>query len=304
MLEESEWRARAQAHAARVDRFVSPHLARREAQVTHPVHDFLFTYYSQRPAQLRRWHPGFGVALDGDASAYAGMKGYVGGAVSQDYVASQRPLVSSIHDLLVATAARPGTFGCFGLHEWAMVYRAEEHRHPWPLRLGTDGTDDVVESHRIGCSHFDAFRFFTPPARPLNTLQPGRDDRPAYEQPGCLHAGMDLYKHAFRLSPMICSDLVADCFELAWEIRILDMRAAPYDLTGVTLDPTGAEWTPVRIETPEGKREYADAQRGFAERGAPIRAALIAECERLLAVASGESMAAVRRHGRAEVADR
>lgn len=304
MLEESEWRARAQAHAARVDRFVSPHLARREAQVTHPVHDFLFTYYSQRPAQLRRWHPGFGVALDGDASAYAGMKGYVGGAVSQDYVASQRPLVSSIHDLLVATAARPGTFGCFGLHEWAMVYRTEEHRHPWPLRLGTDGTDDVVESHRIGCSHFDAFRFFTPAARPLNTLQPGRDDRPAYEQPGCLHAGMDLYKHAFRLSPMICSDLVADCFELAWEIRILDMRAAPYDLTGVTLDPTGAEWTPVRIETPEGKREYADAQRGFAERGAPIRAALIAECERLLAVASGESMAAVRRHGRAEVADR
>ena len=45
-------------------------------------------------------------------------------------------------------------------------------------------TDEVVEGHRIGCSHFDAFRFFTPPARPLNTLQPGRDDRPAFEQPG------------------------------------------------------------------------------------------------------------------------
>lgn len=83
---------------------------------------------------------------------------------------------------------------------------------------------------------------------------------------------MDLYKHTFRLSPMICSDLVADAFALAWEIRVLDMRAAPYDLSGVVLDPTGEEWTPVRIETPEGKREYAVAQRRFAERGAALRA--------------------------------
>ena len=28
------------------------------------MHDFLFTYYSQRPAALRRWHPGFGVVLE------------------------------------------------------------------------------------------------------------------------------------------------------------------------------------------------------------------------------------------------
>ena len=94
-----------------------------------------------------------------------------------------------------------------------------------PLRLGTEGTDAVVESHRIGCSHFDAFRFFTPTARPLNTLQPGRDDRPDFEQPGCLHAGMDLYKHAFRLSPLVPSELVLACFELASDIRELDMRA-------------------------------------------------------------------------------
>ena len=140
-------------------------------------------------------------------------------------------------------------------------------RHPQPLRLGGAGTDTVVESHRIACSHFDAFRFFTDDARPRNTLSPGPDDRADFEQPGCLHAGMDLYKHAFRLTPMIGSDLVADCFELAWDIRVLDMRAAPYDLTGVVLDPTGEPWTPVRIETPEGKQEYAAQQRAFAERG-------------------------------------
>ncbi|PKH44267.1 hypothetical protein SAMN05192575_102309 [Nocardioides alpinus] len=299
-----EWRPRAEAHAARVDAFVAPHLVRRSEQVKHPVHDFLFTYYSQRPAQLRRWHPGFGVVLE-DAPDHAGLKGYeVLGldtlaalaaqpadgsplaarpasdqvAVAQSYVDAQRPLLTQVHALLSATAGRAPQFGCFGLHEWAMVHRAAEFgkRHDWPLRLGQEGTDAVVESHRIGCSHFDAFRFFTPTARPLNTLQPGRDDRPSFEQPGCLHAGMDLYKHAFRLTPMIPSDLVADCFELARDIRELDMRAAPYDLVDLGFEP-------VRIETAEGKAAYVEAQRVFAERGAPLRARLVAECERLLA---------------------
>ncbi|MDP3890841.1 3-methyladenine DNA glycosylase, partial [Nocardioides sp.] len=221
VLDEATWRARAAAHAARVDPFLEPHLARRGSRVKHPVHDFLFTYYSQRPAQLRRWHPGYGFALAG-ATEYAGLKGYAAGpagvAVTREHVASQRPLLESLLELLVATAGRAPQLGCFGLHEWAMVYRLaeDETRHAdWPLRLGPDGTDAVVETHRIACSHFDAYRFFTDPARPLNVLSPTAGDRPAYEQPGCLHAGMDLYKHAFRLTPMICSDLVVDAFELA-----------------------------------------------------------------------------------------
>ena len=76
-----------------------------------------------------------------------------------------------------------------------MVYQqsVDEVRHDdWPLRLGFIGTDTVVEQHQVQCSHFDAFRFFTGPARPLNTLQPGRDDRAAYEQPVPARR-MDLY---------------------------------------------------------------------------------------------------------------
>ncbi len=195
------------------------------------------------------------------------------------YVGSQEVLLTTLRRLLAATAARPASYGCFGLHEWAMVYRLaeDETRHAgWPLRLGTRGTDEVVESHRIACTHFDAFRFFTEPARARNTLAPTAEDRPDFEQPGCLHAGMDLYKHAFRLSPMIGSELVMDCFELAWDIRELDMRAAPYDLADLGFEP-------VPIETAEGKRSYAAAQARFAERGAPLRARLVAECDRLLA---------------------
>lgn len=311
VLAREEWQARAAAHAARVDVWVRPHLERRRRGLAHPVHDFLFDYYSHRPAALRRWHPGFGVVLL-DAPEYAGLKGYSrivrheehrfepetgafrdGLSVSADYLRSQRPLVESVRRLLLATAGRPAALGCFGLHEWAMVYRSEEPgndvRHPWPLRLGAAGTDTVVESHRIACSHFDAFRFFTAPARPLNVLQPGRDDRAEFEQPGCLHAGMDLYKHAFRLSPLVPSELVADCFALAWEIRDLDMRASPYDLRDLGYEP-------VPIETAEGKAAYVAEQRAYAERGASLRQRLVDQCDRLLALARAPERSAGRDH--------
>ena len=95
---------------------------------------------------------------------------------------------------------------------------------------------------------------------------------------------MDLYKHAFRLSPLVPSELVADCFELARDIRVLDMRAAPYDLSDLGFEP-------VRVETPEGKQEYAAAQRGFAERGAPLRERLMKVCARLLATLADQTQA-------------
>ena len=275
------WQARRAAHEQRVDGWVGPHLERRRQGVAHPVEDFLFGYSAQRPAALRRWHPGYGVRLE-DGAAYAGLKGYgVRGGVATvgpQHLASQRRLVETLHRLLTATARRAPQLGCFGMHEWAMVYRLpqDEVRHAsWPLRLGGAGTDAVVEQHRISCSHFDAFRFFTAEARPRNTLQPRSDDRPALEQPGCLHAGMDLYKHAYRLTPLVPSELVADCFALARDIRVLDMRASPYDLSGLG-------YFPVPVETAAGKQEYVAAQRAFAERGAPLRARLVAECERLL----------------------
>jgi hypothetical protein len=293
ILSRDAWQARAAVHADRVDEWVQPHLSRRREGVRHPVHDFLFTYYSQRPAALRRWHPGWGVVLADADAEYGDQKGYsrtvrgskhhsgslngaseLGLAVSADYLHSQVPVIESIHRLLAATAGRTPTLGCLGLHEWAMVHRSDRTRHDWPLRLGSSGTDEVVESHRISCSHFDAFRFFTDSARPLNTLQPGRDDRASFEQPGCLHAGMDLYKHAFRLTPLVPSELVADCFALAWDVRELDMRASPYDFSELGFEP-------VRIETTEGKHEYVAAQRSFAERGAPLRQRLIDTCERL-----------------------
>jgi hypothetical protein len=86
---------------------------------------------------------------------------------------------------------------------------------------------------------------------------------------------MDLYKWAFKFAPFIPSELIADCFALARDIREIDMRASPYDLA-----PLG--FPPIRIETPEGRTEYEAHQRDFAARSQPLRAQLIVIGERLL----------------------
>lgn len=275
VLDAPAWLARRRAHEERADRWLAPHLARRRAGVRHPVEDFLFTYYSHRPAQLRRWHPGAGVVLrDADPAEFGRDYLATSAGVTLDTTVVRRRRADSIawtSRLLVATASRPAQFGCFGMHEWAMVYRQtpDQVRHnAWPLRLSPEQTARTVEDARIRCSHFDAYRFFTPPARPLNLLAPSRETQHANEQPGCLHANMDLYKWAYKLSPLVPSELVADAFELAREIRTLDMRASPYDLAALG-------YPPVRVETPEGRAEYAAAQRLFAERAVPLRARLI-----------------------------
>jgi hypothetical protein len=282
-LDEPEWTAREAAHQRRVDAWVVPHQQRRRAGVAHPVWDFLFTYYSEPPNRLRRWHPGVGPVLTGEAArARLSWPLYTAaaGGVTVDveaFLAKRRVAVGWVHGLLSATAGRPAQFGCFGLHEWAMLYRPDdgEVRHPLPLRLGQAGTDAVVEGHRVQCSHIDAYRFFTRAGAPRNTLTPTRDTQQQLEQPGCLHATMDLYKWAYKLSPAVPGELLADCFALAADVRELDMRASPYDLRELG-------WAPVAIETPEGKAEYVAAQRGFAARGAALRVRLLDVCRTLL----------------------
>jgi len=72
VLSPEQWRARERAHAERVDAATAEHRARRADGAKHPVEDFLFTYYSYRPNQLRRWLPGAGVILSGATAAELG----------------------------------------------------------------------------------------------------------------------------------------------------------------------------------------------------------------------------------------
>lgn len=246
----------------------------------HPIEDFLFEYYAYRPGQLLRWHPGLGFLLEG-GEEYLPHKGYIQtpDGVTTDSRSLPPHRVQSmrwLQGMLEASMARTAAFGCFGLHEWAMVYRTSEIRHEtWPLRLSPEAIATVIEENTPRCTHYDAFRFFTPAARPLNKYQFSRTEAAAHEQSACLHANMDLYKWAFKLSPFSSSELVADCFSLAREIRELDMQASPYDFQALGIRP-------ICIETPQGRAEYETRQREFALRAIPLRQRLIALCRTIL----------------------
>ncbi len=283
ILDADRWADLEQAHQTEVDSLTAGHRARSFEHRTHPVEDFLFTYYSLRPAQLKRWHPGAGIGLRAAAqrSTWRFHRTLTTGpdqepVVTADVAAfldARGQSVRFIRDLLQHTAGAVPQFGCFGLHEWAMVFQHEDRRHlSWPLRLGRDGTDEVVRGQQIKCSHYDAFRFFTPAARPRNLLSPDLSSRDRMEQPGCLHASMDLYKWAYRLLPIVSSAVLLDCFRFAREIREVDMRASPYDLSALG-------YRPITIENAAGRAEYVSAQQGFARRGQMLRARLLAELD-------------------------
>lgn len=283
----ADWQARAERHRARAERWTVPARHRRASRQAHPVEDFLFTYYPFSFAKLEEWHPEAGTTLEDSAALPASWERPPyrrdGAAVLADpALLSDKEMARLrwIRELLVATRDRTPNFACHGLHEWAMVYRGTEVRHAMTtaLRLPQGEIDALVESRPIRCSHFDAFRFFHADARPLNRLQPGLQDRPELEQPGCVHANMDLYKWAFKAMPWAGSDLLMDCFELAMELRDLDMRASPYELSTYGLEP-------VRIETPEGRREYEKEQARLAEKARPLRARLIAVLDRVMTAA-------------------
>lgn len=284
LLATADWEARAARHRTRAERHTLAARRRRDHGEPHPVEDFLFQYYPYPLALLDRWQPGCGVALEWAGTTespappppfserhYSLADGFLfadPGRLND----KERERLRWISELLVATRDRAPNFACHGLHEWAMVYRGKEVRHEktTPLRLPQAEIDALVESRAICCSHHDAFRFFAAEARPMNRLQPTLDSRISLEQPGCVHANMDLYKWAAKSMPWIGSELLLDCFELALELRDLDMRASPYDLTA-----WGRE--PVRIETAEGRRVYETEQRRLALLAAPLRERLIAK---------------------------
>ncbi|WP_416259071.1 MULTISPECIES: 3-methyladenine DNA glycosylase [Gordonia] len=282
VLDADEWRARRDAHRRAVEELIGPYLDARRRGARHPVIDFLFTYYSSRPAHVLRWHPGFGVTIE-DGDEFLGLRGYeqtaAGVSVGDAYLRHRGEALAAAVDMLGATARRPARLGCFGLHEWAMVYRTDDTRHDLPLRLGSAGTDAVVESMPLRCTHFDAYRFFTDPARPRNDTTLSRVTQIAHEQPGCLHATMDLYRYCFTLAPLVPSDLTLDCFALALRARDLDMRASPYDLSDLGYEP-------VRIETAAGRADYVREQSAIAERGMTLRTRLLTICTELADLAT------------------
>jgi hypothetical protein len=270
------WEAQRAAYLERVRAWTDDRTRRMSRGEKHPVYDFLFEYYSFRPAHLLRWTPGCGVVLEGATRDDVAWSEFVASDNGLSLAAAafpehRVPYLDWAASYLEATLRREPSFACGGLHEWAMVFRDPNVRHPYvPFRLSREATDAVVESQPLRCSHYDAFRFFTPAAVPRNRWELTRVAATGHDQPGCLHVNMDLYKFAYKIAPFCPSELVADAFDVARAAREIDMRASPYDLSRYG-------FTPVRIETADGRAEYAELQRAVFRMAQPVR-------ERLLAV--------------------
>jgi hypothetical protein len=285
-LTETDWRKMARDHYEIATSFTAGPRLRRDHGEKHPVEDFLFNYYPYPIALLEQWHPGFGIILEFSDQELlpAHLKGrryridanscHVDPSMMDE---KERQRFQWIVELLEATERHVRNYACHGLHEWAMVYRAEEIRHAAiaPLRLPQTEIDELVSSRPITCTHFDAFRFFANQAKPLNRYSLSLDTRHENEQPGCVHANMDLYKWAAKSMPWIESKILLETFQLATQLRDLDMRASPYDLSAWNV-------VPIKIETPDGRKAYETEQRRLAALASDLRKKLIQAIRRVI----------------------
>ncbi|CAM9380226.1 unnamed protein product [Chrysoparadoxa australica] len=263
---------------------------------SHPIFNFLFEYYSFKSSTLLRYSPGHGVFLEGaDQDEHASVIAK-GGFVSSDLGGWYDPHccsakvadnISWIRSFLAETSSRPPKFFCFGLHEWAMLYAppqgssSKSQHQNLPLRVSQEELNRLVEEQPLRCTHFDAFRFFTPEARPLNNWELSRATVNQHETPACVHSNMDLFKWALKMFPWVPSSLVADCFELAVNARKLDMRASPYDISKFHKDGE-LDLSPITVENEEGRKEYQVMQHELYLHSLPIRAALLEQANTFL----------------------
>ena len=141
------------AHEESADALTASHRERRARGEKHAVEDFLFTYYPFSAARLRRWHPGWELAYDpavdvdedgmsriadvdgaGHRSWYLDTSDDHPGPMVRRradvarFLAERGDALGFMSRLLSASslARRRPEFGCFGLHEWAMVHRVPD----------------------------------------------------------------------------------------------------------------------------------------------------------------------------------
>jgi hypothetical protein len=276
----ADWSASRSRHESVVRPFVEDWLHRSARGIPHPVRDFLFEYYSFRPSHLLRWSPGVDVHLETATATQLDWKQFEDHPSGAYLPSGTMPEVRCEYlrwatKYLENVVHREPLFGCLGLHEWAMVYRAKEVRHSHvALRLSEKAIAEVVEEQGLRCTHYDAYRFFTPEAVPLNRIPLTRTTTSEHDQPGCIHANMDLYKFAYKIAPYCKSDVLLAAFQLACAAREIDMRASPYDLSKYG-------YSPIFIETRSGREEYIREQRQIAARAMPIRMSLLEEYLRI-----------------------
>ena len=195
----------------------------------NPVYNFLVSYYglkgSRGVRRLLAYSPGpyvpFNIAAAGSAAVPPPLTKYLQHDKARGYLYYDPALMACGAskqlewnlNLLKATRANAPILNCHGLHEWAMVYKntAEEKSYQPQLefRVAQEEIDRVVETSTLRCSHIDALRMFSEDAQRDIPNEFGsigvdvsREDQAILEQPGCIHAAIDLLKWCLKVSCM------------------------------------------------------------------------------------------------------
>jgi hypothetical protein len=211
VLDRHEWTERAESHRERVrvllqDGMVDHKGAQPDGtefgglDPKNPIFNFLLDYYNIRgrkgTRRLAKWSPGINVVLRDaehgrDVEEPQGLlarkcvrtDAHGGGLVfSAVHLAAVDPDTFAktfewYRMILAATAEHQPVLNCFGLHEWAMIYRPPGAPEPpslayqkdvLPLRVSQEVINAAVERRGVKCTHIDAIRFFAQDAAPLN----------------------------------------------------------------------------------------------------------------------------------------
>ena len=123
------WRDAAEAHRARMLSLIGGSL---NVDLSNPIYNFIFVYYSFDQKLLLRYSPGAGVVLKGvgvkeeDLWTGRGYVSYGDGSARMDPMLckpSMRNGAVTAASIMRATSGRAPHLNCYGLHEWAMLYQ-------------------------------------------------------------------------------------------------------------------------------------------------------------------------------------
>ena len=247
----------------------------------HPVWDFLFSYYSLRPRQLRRWHPGYGVALGGaSARPLPGPRRLRharrdGGRHPRASAGSRADTVAFIADLLRATAAsarptellRAARVGD-GLPD-APTSATSRFRCGWAPRAPTRW------SSRCRCAAATSTPTGSSPSPPRAAQRRAAEPAVAgrHRTAGVRarqHGSVQVVLQTRPAGGVGAADGLPRPRRRCPRARHACQPVRP----GRTTD-----FAPIAIETPAGRTEYVRRQQDVADRAAPLRAALLSRCD-------------------------
>lgn len=201
ILNREEWTKKVQEFSGRCQAMLRGQLYKDPG---HPIYNFILKYYfSMSPKCLTHYSPGANVLLKqvspdvmiktlahkesfGDPLSHVD-GGYVLDLAKLKFTASKRRAMEHVVRLLRAIDRKPPLLHCFGLHEWAMVYRNDTTKtddqisslskfQSLPLRVSPEEIKRVLvpvegSASVLRCTHYDAIRFFTSDSVGINAIK-------------------------------------------------------------------------------------------------------------------------------------